>query len=668
MRKLYSAEYMFLGSHIYTTIRASLLQLRKPHPYSSSALRVPVAQTIRYHHPTRCLQNRLSHTSTKTAEHVQTQENFKDTSSFTSEERLAKRSSNAITSYQEVHNHKTFSSESFGPSNTKSPALAGYSNSRDECSKQQLDSQKRKDRRRELIAARANKHKMNKFFEIQTNQVSDDWETPFALLDEHSPKRYADPPTIRRYHPWRQPKLRQLRADQIPRPPVWSTHTFCHYIQEITRSSVDHLIERRLYGYGGSHVAEVSKNLVELFKVPAAREFLSPKAFNAAISFFYAHTAIPQAVAFFEYMHWLRMKIPGETMDIMLRSCAMNKDLHNFTKILRICINRGIVPTAGSWTMLVQAVSLRSAREVIIESMRQRGMLKAVQTRREVARLIVRRDIVKHLEHGLDPTSFLDLIDTQYGTGCLSNSVGNIILFEIVLRKPAAEAVGMLQIMMERGMNADEATLNTLLVGCSRERDHLLAIRVLRLLHVEKGVRTDERTFNYLFMQAWRSRLYNFARVIWRTACIQGVATFKIHNLVRSNLLHHKSHVPEDEPVSRARIWSESAGEVIVGIKPLHDLDHILSSNPVTEATPNSTGRQSLIADDLATAGRYRLVDDLTELLTNALKLDREWMESGAWKAKSSEWKRKMAIAVGVTKIAGIPPRISKMKGPSLAR
>lgn len=630
----------------------------KSHPYFSSTLRV---HSGRDDHLTRCLQTCSNLTSIETAEDPQSHD-FTDASFIRPEAKLVNGGFDAITSHQEDRIHKRLPFESSRLSNTKTAVVTGERVFGNECSLQQPDSQK-KEKRRKSRAERAIKHKEHKNFKNERlkhkGDSSYDWRTPYELLVRCSPARYTDPPSVKGNHLLKHPKLLQLRADQIPRPLAWSKQAFWYYVDNLTRSLVDPLIERQLYGRGGSHVAEVSRILTEIFQAPAAREFLSPEAFNVAISFFYTHTALPQAIALFEYMQWLRMEIPGETMDIMLRGCAIYKDLYRFTKILEYCTDRGIVPTAGSWTMLLRAVRSRDAQEVIIESMKERKMLEDTRTVREVVRLIVREDLIRHLDNNLDPTSFLDSMDTRFGTEWLSESAGNIILYELGQRKPAAEAVDMLHTMMKRGMETDEVTLNTLLKFCSWEKNHLLAIRVLRLLHVEKGVRADRITFNYLFMQAWSSRLYNFARVIWRTACVRGVATFKIKNLVKNSLLYYESPVSNDEPGSRARIWMESAGEVIVGIKPVDDLDDIFSSNHVTKTTTSGTKKRlKLIDDDFATAGRYRLVDDLPELLIYALKLDRMWMECGAWKGESSRWKRKLAIAVQVTEMT--TPRITR--------
>lgn len=653
---------MFLARRVDTKSRASLLGLQvwKPHLYLSSTLRVQILRTARDDRLTRCLRIRFNHTSIKTVEDVQAQDNVTDTPSFKPDAKLGNWF-NPITSHQGVQIRKIVPFRSSKVSSTKLSALAGDRIFGDECAPQQSDSQTKKELRMKMWGEKARRHKKHNALAKELHMVkadaSYDWRTPLQLLIDNSPARYTDLPLERGYNSGGIVKLRHLRADRIPRPPVWTIDTFVYYLELLTQSSVTHWISRQLYGNGSTHVAEVSRILTEAFKSPAAREFLSPQAFNVAIQFFCAHAAIPQAVALLEYMEWLCMKIPSETMNNLLRGCAINKDLYNFTMVLRKCINIGIAPSAATWVILLGMTRLRDAQNVIVESMQERFMLEDTRTIRGVMRGVLREnirgDISIHLDNGRDLTSFLELMDSQFGTDWLSSSssASNIILDELGQRKTAAEVVGMLHTLMERGMKIGEATLNMLLRFCSRERDHLLAIRVLRL-HFRHGVSADTRTFDILFMQAWRSRLYNFARVIWRTACMQGMVSQNTKLRVRNKLLYHETHRPNDGPSSKARIWSESAGEVIVGIKPAYDLDKFLSSNPVTKAT-NSRGekRDELIDHDIATAFRYRLVDGLPKLLTDALKLDRIWTESGAWREESSEWKRKMAIPVLVTEV-----------------
>lgn len=543
----------------------------------------------------------------------------------------------------------------------------------------------RKILRRKAIAERARKHKEHKYC---TNErlkdrglTSQDWQIPLAVLEANfSAGNAKSKEHIRARAVWsmQRPKLCQLHIDQIERPAIWTDFTFCNYVEDLAMSSVNRLIQRRFYAKGDSHTAAVSRRLEEIFKAPTSREFLSPRAFNVALSFFYRTCQVPKAMALFVYMEWLRMEIPPETVSIMLRGTATYKDLHNFTRLLRMFISRGIKPTASAWSALVQAVESREGRATIIRSMRKRNLLNKLATVKEIIRLVIRGDIAKHLDDGLDLASFLHLMDAQYGTQWLSYTAGNIMLYEVGRRKSIVEAFETLEALMQCGMSATVVTLNTLLQLSSQERDHLFSIRILRFLQADCGIKPDGRTYEVLFMQAWRSRLYNFARVVWTSACTEGLTTFKMQSTIKDNFLCNRPDTFCIGAESRAKIWSLSAAQVIAGISQAQKLDEIFrpsSSNyesrskakdlatdgrcqlvndlPMERLRLIGTRRRALaalIAEDIALAGRYHLTDRFFSLLSKALELDRRWMQSRAWKERPPQWKRKNSLVVQIEK------------------
>lgn len=543
----------------------------------------------------------------------------------------------------------------------------------------------RKILRRKAIAERARKHKELKYCVNgrlkYKGLTSQDWQIPLAVLEANSSSGNAkSKEQFRARAVWsmRRPKLYQLHIDQIERPAIWTDFTFCNYVEDLAMSSVSRLIQRRFYARGESHTAAVSRRLEEIFKASTSREFLSPRAFNVALSFFYRTCQVPKAMALFVYMEWLRMEIPPETVSIMLRGTAAYKDLHNFTRLLRIFISRGIKPTASAWVALVQAVESREGRATIIRSMQKRELLSQSPSIKEIVRLVIRDDIAKHLDDGLDLNSFLDAMDAQYGTEWLSYTAGNIILYEVGRRKSIIAAFETLEALMQRGMPATIVTLNTLLQFCSQERDHLFSIRTLRFLQADRGIKPDGRSYEVLFMQAWRSRLYNFARIVWTSACTEGLTTFKMQRIIKDNLLCNKPDALCIRAESRAGLWSLSAAQVIAGISQPQKLDEIFrpsswkyeSRSKAKDLATDGSGQMSddlpvkglrlietrrralaaLIAEDIAMAGRYHLTDDFYQLLSKALDLDRSWMQTGAWKEKSCHWKRENSLVIQIEK------------------
>lgn len=549
--------------------------------------------------------------------------------------------------------------------------------------KELRSSYERKILRRKAIAERARKHKEHKHFINERLKdrgiTSQDWRIPLAVLEAHSSTgNVKSKEHLRAREVWsmQRPKLCQLHIDQIERPAIWTDFTFYNYVEDIAMSSVNRLIQRRFYAKGDSHTAAVSRRLEEIFKAPSSREFLSPRAFNVALSFFYKTCQVPKAMALFVYMEWLRMEIPPETVSIMLRGTATYKDLHNFTRLLRIFISRGIKPTASAWAALIQAVGSREGRATIIHRMRTRNLLDQRATMREIVRLVIREDIAKHLDDGLELASFLASMDAQYGTEWLSYTAGNIILYEVGQRKSILEAFETLEALMQCGLPVTVVTMNILLQLSSQERDHLFTIRILRFLLADRRIKPDGRTYEILFMQAWRSRLYNFARVVWTSACTEGLTTFKMQSIIKDNLLCNRPDTFGVSAESRAKIWSRSAAQVIAGTTQAEKLDEIFHPNTwTTESTSKSrdlatdghdqlldglpmkglrlieTRRKALaalIAKDIAMAGRYHLKEHFFSLLSKALELDRSWMQSRAWKERSPQWKRENALVIQV--------------------
>lgn len=647
---------MFLAAHVHNKSRALLpwlLQCSKPRPYPLSNSR---AQSIKSSYFTNILGNRFQHTitltTTQTTDDVQDHESISIRPSIRPKRSSISSGPDAIKKGQANQLQQQPGLKNIEPFKEESAPKATY-------------------KQRRAFAEKNRRHKENK---VRRNDVlkergrtSYDWRIPLALLEKRPPKQEYRPVQLSGHRLVRSLKQRragprQLHVDQIEQPLVWSTFTFRNYIENLTSSQVNILFQRRLYARGDSHKAALGRRLVEVFKDPSMREFLSPEAFTLAISFFFRIYTLPPAIALFDYIEWLNMDIPTEMVDIMLRSAASCNDLHNFTHLLQLFLKRGVTPTTNAWASLLMVVQSRKARSVILKSMLERELLEDFSTMRDIVHIVIHDEMIKHLDNKLDLASFLTYMDSQFGTEWLSVSAGNMILFEIGQRRPIPEAVNYLDILKKRGMVPDTATLNTLLGMCKRERNHLLAIVILQKFQAEHRVRLDQLGYQILFMEAWRSRMYNFTRVIWRFACIEGVATWEIRKRVHQSLMR-TADTSEHQPENRAHIWSVSAGEVIVGINWPDNIDGILSTR--TEAMERLRA-YDVIADDLAAAGRYQSVDGLATLLLKALQLDRDWMKTGAWKTQSTRWKRENALPILVEKVDS--PRISSRRLLTLRR
>ena len=503
--------------------------------------------------------------------------------------------------------------------------------------------------------------------------LSYDWRIPLRALEEHHDQNIEDeeisqpylkaPQRISRLRskaPQRAGRpIRQKHAEQITPPPVWTRSTFTNYVHDLTTSSVDSSAKYHLYGQHGSHAVAVSDILEKLFNKVATKDLLSTYACNAAMLFFFKHNQVSKARAVFIQMEHLDQEIYTPTVNILLLAAANQGDLHNFTFMLKQMLLWGLRPDATTWSALLIAVESNEVRAVIIESMRKRNLLKRNAVIRDIVTTIIRDEVIRHLDSGSGLDSFLSSLDSQYGTGWLSVSAANNLLDEVGRRKGVQEAIRLFDDLTTRGLMPDQVTLGTLLQICRFYAEQPMATQLLQQFELTYGVAPAQDSYNILFGMAWNTRKYNFLRVIWRSACVNGFTSSYMRNLVLRSLRSEEENPPEGKRKNNSVIWRNSAGAVAVGVTPqnaynLHtsypnvamaDIQHIKDGN----AAEIGERLERLFFEDLANTRRHHLEGSLFELLKSAQVIDDEWHSSGDWKAKSTAWKCENAIKITVT-------------------
>lgn len=503
--------------------------------------------------------------------------------------------------------------------------------------------------------------------------LSYDWRIPLRALEEHHDRTIEDeeisqpylkaPQRFSRLHSkapqWVGRPIRQMHAEQIKPPPVWTRSTFSDYVHDLTTSSVDRSAKYHLYGQPGSHIEAVSDILERLFNKVATKDLLSTYACNTAMLFFFKHNQVSKARAVFIQMEYLDQEIYTPTVNIMLLAAANQRDLHNFTFMLKQMLLWGLRPDATTWSALLIAVESNEARAVIIERMRKRNLLKRKAAIQDVVTAIIRNEVIRHLDSGSGLDSFLSSLDSQYGTGWLSVSAANNLLDEVGRRKGVQEAIRLFDGLTTRGLIPDQVTLGTLLQICRFYAEQPMATKLLQQFELTYGVAPAQDSYNILFGMAWNTRKYNFLRVIWRSACVNGFTSTYMKNLVIRSLCSEEVIPPKGKRKNKNLIWLNSAGAVAVGITPqnaynLHtpcqnvamaDIQHIKDG----DAAEMGERLERLFYEDYANTRRHHLEGSLSELLKSAKVIDDEWYSSGDWKAKSTAWKCENAIKTPVT-------------------
>ncbi|KAL8708895.1 MAG: hypothetical protein Q9225_007531 [Loekoesia sp. 1 TL-2023] len=500
---------------------------------------------------------------------------------------------------------------------------------------------------------------------------SHDWRVPLGDLEEHwAPDTKKRPnPSLIVYSLPRKRFPRNVRADKIKRPVVWTKASFHDYVIQLVRSTVDRLVARQLYSKDETHVDAVADALENLFADRTLKYVFSKDAANCAFRYFYKVGKFARGRDLFSRLQELQKNTNPSTYNIMLEAAADQKDLFTLTSVLKIMISHNVRPNSYSWLHLARAVQSNDVRAVIINKLIQRCEAQDPSMLRKAAVIIFPHASLKYIKSEEDPQALLEALDRRFGPGWASGLSCQHIIETVGVRHSTQQAVMVLKKLSERGYKPTQGMLLLLLRQCSWTRAHGLAIDILRLFHAEYNVPPSRQIYDVLFQQAWGSRLYNCCRVLWMHACVNGHTSFNMQEKVKQSLYIERSLQFVNQPT--ARFWEQSAGKVIIGCnRRAGDAtfwDLMLIWKPANE-NRNERDKflravRSMLAKDLAAVGQYDISKPLDELLSEALRVDRKWALGRALKEIPVECKYSQAIDVGLS--PKTLPRIAGAHGQS---
>ncbi|KAL8815017.1 MAG: hypothetical protein Q9223_005807 [Gallowayella weberi] len=447
---------------------------------------------------------------------------------------------------------------------------------------------------------------------------------------------------------------RNVRADRIPPPSVWTISSFYTYVVRLATSKVDRLISRKIYSKGEVHVAAVADILANLFSDPTLKYVVSTEAGNRALQFLFDNGKFARGQDLFGQLQDLQKDKDPVTYNIMLGAAAKQKDLHNFTYILKMMIAFGVRPNTKTWLYLAQTVREDEVRMMIITRMAKLGLLSDLATAKEAVALVMPRLVLQWLDSGKDHQGLLEALDHQYGAQWCSERAAELMINEFGVRHSIREALSIQDKLHDRGYQPTKGTLLLLLRQCAWSKAHELMVEILGLFRIEYKVKAPKQIYDKLFKQVWKSGLYNCSRVLWMYACVQGHTTFDMQEMVRTSLYTAKCTSVAHQ--SRSKAWKESAGKVITGHNPQNNIAsfHAMMSfwNP---REPSRRDRdvflravRRILDGDLGAVGQYHISKPLDELLSEALRADRRWARARALKDIPIECKHSQMIDVAL--------------------
>lgn len=163
------------------------------------------------------------------------------------------------------------------------------------------------------------------------------------------------------------------------------------------------------------------------------------------------------------------------------------------------------------------------------------------------------------------------------------------------------------------------------------DQSTLLAIEILRLFRIQYERQPSRRIYDVLFKQAWKSRLYNCCKVLWIYSCVEGHTSWDMQQMVMNSLCAERSELLQTQ--LRSFFWDETAGKVITsrsGRTNPQDFERLVSMwQPVDKNRQEKDEflrtMRSIMDEDLAAVGKFRIAKPLDELLSEALLADRQW-------------------------------------------
>jgi hypothetical protein len=486
-----------------------------------------------------------------------------------------------------------------------------------------------------------------------------DWRIPLLELSKHLPisneSLVKDNITITRN------VYRQFSVTEIPRPTEWTQQTFAQYIDDLAHSIVTRVMNRFIYGEGQDHTFAVEKVLNELLHDQSKQALLSSTAINTALRFFYSHDMVTSVKNLFNLLLQAETPISASSFNIMLHSCAVKHDLHNYTQLLQHSIKLGFKPNEETWYSLIRAVESIHIKDLIFKTMKENNLLVKPEIVQESI-LEILPGLLENMRNGKPEVSpIIESLDAQFGPVWFSTRTANMILRELCMRSQGNEVIDFLKVMVDRKCIPDLTSLEHVLSRCRRVKDIKAALGTLQLFLGEWKLSPSQNAFNLLFFTAWETRAFNACRVIWWMICVSANVSYRIQKYIQNSL----RSVNHQETYLRGKIWQRDAGRMIVGIEDIspssssgstkykrrpqsqQDLIRIvadlftLTSDKTIDSKQRIMGTKlagALIADDLAAWQKYRMSRDLfLKLFGDAILLDEEWAQNGKWYAPLEE-------------------------------
>ncbi len=313
------------------------------------------------------------------------------------------------------------------------------------------------------------------------------------------------------------------RADAIFQPAEWTKYSFKKYIFDLVYGILPPNLSWTLYRNGPSHQETVVSLILDAFTSEHTRSAVSVSALNMALSYLYLKGPAfrPAARELVSRVETLDLAVDAETIGILLSGASRAGDFNNFNNILKLMVRRHFHLHSHTWFAFLEMIQDTRVKRLIISRMEAQGLGRFPLFAVVIGRQLAPVDLEDRLKTSgaCDIGQFVYSQDAKYGRAWLNTTTLNKLLDLLGSHDQARGCRELLDLIHATGRaRPDPCTLNTAITHSRRILDIVALLRSARARW--PGLRPDAATYNLLFRVAWRARLPNMLRVVWRYALL----------------------------------------------------------------------------------------------------------------------------------------------------
>ncbi|KAF7536197.1 hypothetical protein G7054_g4710 [Neopestalotiopsis clavispora] len=334
------------------------------------------------------------------------------------------------------------------------------------------------------------------------------------------------------------------RADQIPRPSVWTMETLENYIALLVYGTVPAHLHSSLYKKPADHQQTVVSLLNDIFHSEQSRRALSTEALAMALAYIQSKrlTFRPTARAIFNQAEIRNIPMDTRICNIFLAGSVKTGDLDGFHNVLKLMARKGLHADSETWLSFLKLVEQPDAKDYILRKMRKLGLDRIQSTLVKAGQHMAPIELEKSLKDIQSIAAFIEEQDTQYGVIWLDRTTLNKLLDILGKNGKHEMCLDLLTFVYDSGRTSPGSiTMNTIITHCRSAQEILDVMRKLRTKW-PAAVLSDSDTYDMLFQIAWKTRSPNMLRVIWHYATYARQASSKLRFRMDKFLSSQGSH------------------------------------------------------------------------------------------------------------------------------